>query len=106
MLASSGFAVPVESCAEERHRLTGTAQNFRWSCFFNPLSSKNVVDLSGQFKIQIANALHTVGVQVNHHFVPYVEPFRMMIHGLGHECNSGHVSERCAEVLTLELSVQ
>src|SRR6266849_3594132 len=72
----------------------------------NPSRSENLIDLRGQLEIQIADAFDAVGIQIDDHFIPDVEPLRMMVHGLGHQRHAGHVSKGSDEVLALEGSVQ
>src|SRR5260370_28278663 len=70
------------------------------------LNSKYLIDLSRQRKIVIADPLHAVRVQIDHHFVPYIEPFRMMVHRLRHQRYPRHVPKRRHKILALELPVQ
>jgi hypothetical protein len=71
-----------------------------------PLHSEDLVDLFRQLEIQIADPLNAVGVQVDHDLIPYVEPFRMMVHPLGHQSHLRHFSECRHEILALEFLVQ
>src|ERR1700751_3283732 len=43
------------------------------------LAAEDFVDFGRQLEIQVADALHAVGIQINHHFVLNVEPFRMVV---------------------------
>src|SRR5258707_5510370 len=70
------------------------------------LNSKYLIDLSRQRKIVITDPLHAVRVQIDHHFVPHVEPFRMMVHRLRHQRHPRHVPKRRHKILALELPVQ
>src|SRR5438105_11555364 len=69
-------------------------------------SCENFIDLGGQLEIQIADALYAVGIQIDYHFVPHVEPLRMVIHRFGNQCHTSHIAEGSDEVFTFERTVQ
>src|SRR5580658_8911593 len=69
------------------------------------LAAENFIDLFRQLKIQVADSLHTMAVQVDYHFVPYIEPFRMMVHPLGHQRHLRHLPESGYEILALKFFV-
>ena len=67
---------------------------------------KNFVDLRGELKIEIADALNAVGIEIDDHLVPDVEPLRMMIYRFGNESDLGHPAKSGDEVLALKRFVQ
>src|SRR5882724_6955634 len=87
---------------------------FSWACFthfrltFLPdgSSAKNLVNFFRQLEIVIADAFNTVRIQIDHHFVPHVEPFRMMIHRFGDERDTRHVPESSDEIFARKFPVQ
>ncbi len=64
------------------------------------------VDFGRQLEIQVADALHAVGIQIDHDFVPHVEPFRMVVHGLRHQRHLRHFPEGGRKILTLKCPVE
>ena len=60
--------------------ILGTLKRFAAAKETPTLTLKNLVDPSGKLKIECADSLNAVRVQINHHLVPNVRPFRMMIH--------------------------
>ncbi len=67
---------------------------------------KNFVDFRGELKIEIADALNAVGIEIDDDLVPDVEPLRMMIHRFGNESDLGHPAKSGDEVLALKRFVQ
>ena len=59
---------------------------------------ENFLDFFREDKIEIAYAFHAVRDEVDHNFVPDVEPFRMMIHGLSDEGHASHIAEGSDEI--------
>lgn len=50
----------------------------------NRSGAEDFINSLCQREIVVADPLYAVGIQVDHHFIPHVEPFRMMVHGFGH----------------------
>src|SRR5579871_663498 len=69
-------------------------------------STENFVDFAGELEIQIADSLYAVRVQIDHDFVPHVEPFGMVIHRFRHQRDAGHLPERGHEVLARKFPMQ
>ena len=44
------------------------------------LATEDFVDFFSELKIEIADALHAVGIEVDDDLVPHVEPFGVVIH--------------------------
>src|SRR5258708_16444124 len=59
--------------------------------FFNDTATTEIYTLSLHDALPIY-AFHAVGIQVDDHLVPHVEPFRMMVHGLRDERDARHVA--------------
>src|SRR5260370_8020479 len=72
----------------------------------NPLARENLADLGCEFEIEIADAAHAVCGKVHNHLIPNIAPFRMMVHGFGHQSNTRHAAESGDEVLDLEGAVK
>src|SRR5260370_30192214 len=72
----------------------------------NPLARENLADLGCEFEIEIADAAHAVRGKVHNHFIPDIAPFRMMVHGFGHQSHTRHAAESGDEVLALEGAVK
>jgi len=70
------------------------------------LRAENLVNFLAELEIQVTDALDTVGVQVDDHFVPDIEPFRVMVHGLRDQRNTRHIPEGADEVLAFECAMQ
>ncbi len=64
------------------------------------------MNLFCQDKIVVADAFYAVGNEVDHHFVPNVEPLRMVVHGLGDQSDAGHVTKGRHEILARIFLVQ
>src|SRR5712671_6505770 len=67
---------------------------------------EDFVDFFRQHKVKITDSLHAMSIQVDDHFVPHVEPFRMMVHRFGHQRDARHVAERGDEIPARKLPVQ
>src|SRR5260370_29990491 len=72
----------------------------------NPLARENLVDLGCEFEIEVADAAQAVCGKVHSHFIPNVAPFRMVVHGFGHQSNTRHAAEGGDKVLALEGAVK
>ena len=57
-------------------------------------------------EIEIADAFDAVRDEINHHFVPDVEPFGVMVHGFGDERDARHVAEGGDEILALKFAMK
>ena len=68
--------------------------------------NENLVDFFREHEIVIADAFDAVRSQVDHHSVPNVEPFRMMVHGLCDEGDTGHVAKGRHKILAFVFLVQ
>ena len=66
--------------SQEDLAIPGTLQRFTAARETATLTLKNLVDPSGELKIERADSLNAMRAQINHHPVPNVRPFRMMIH--------------------------
>jgi hypothetical protein len=64
--------------------------------------TENFIDLGGELEIEVADALNTVGIEIDDDLIPNVAPFRMMVHGFGHKSDLGHLSEGRDKIFTLE----
>src|SRR5882724_5270418 len=85
----------------------GLLRSFPAECFLpDESSAKNLVNFFRQLEIVIADSLHAVRIQIDRHFVPHVEPFRMMIHRFGDQRDARHVPESRDEILARKLLVQ
>jgi hypothetical protein len=67
---------------------------------------KDFVDFRGELKIEIADALNAVGIEIDDHLVPDVEPLRMMIHRFGNQSDLGHPAKSGDEVVARKRFVQ
>jgi len=67
---------------------------------------ENFVDFRGELKIEIADALNAVSIEVDDDLVPNVKPLGMVIHGFGDECDLGHPAKSGDEILALKRFVQ
>lgn len=63
---------------------------------------KNLLDLAGELKIELAEAADGVRSKVHGHFIPHVGPFRMMVHGLRRKRHNSHVTKGVGEIATSE----
>jgi len=72
----------------------------------SPSRAKDLVDFFRQLEIVVADALHAVRIQVDHHFVPHVETIPDGDSWLPHERDARHVAERRDEILAGKLAVQ
>src|SRR3989454_9500816 len=72
----------------------------------NPLARENLADLGREFEIEIADAAHAVCGKVHNHFIPDIAPFRMVVHGFGHQSHTRHAAEGGDEVLALKGAVK
>lgn len=57
----------------------------------------------GQSDVSLAQSVHVVAGEQYSNFVVDVEPFRVVIHLIGDQRDSGHESKRLIEILELEL---
>lgn len=69
----------------------------------NKVLVRKRLDVIGQSDVSLAESVHVVAGEQYPHFVVAVEPFRMVVHLIGDQSDSGHESERLVEVLELEL---
>src|SRR5271154_6438422 len=60
---------------------------------------ENLVDFFREHEIVVADAFYAMRGEVDHHFVPDVEPFGMMVHAFRNESDAGHVAKRGDEIL-------
>jgi 2,4-diaminopentanoate dehydrogenase len=68
--------------------------------------TEDFVDFFCKHKIVIADAADAVGVEVNDHFVPDIEPLGVMVHGFGDQRDACHVAKRGDEVFACEFAVE
>src|ERR1700751_526510 len=95
------------ACCARRHHVSQTTHIRPAEQQSRHLSSReDLINLRGQVKIQIADSLYAVRVQINHYLVPYVEPLRMMIHGLSHQGHASHVPKRGYKILAFKRAMQ
>ena len=73
---------------------------------FPESTRENFLDFFGENKIKIADALHAVRDEIDDNFVPDVEPFWMMVHGLGDECDASHVAKSGDEIPTFVFAMK
>src|ERR1700687_4105209 len=85
---------------QPRSAVSQSAVNCEFSC------AENFIDLRRQLEIQIADTFNAVGIQIDDHFVPDIEPLRMMVHRFGHQRHASHVPKGGDEVLALKGAVQ
>src|SRR6202795_3163081 len=70
------------------------------------LCAKDFADLACQLEIQLADAAHTVGIQIDYDFIPHVKPFRVMVHRFRHQRHARHVAKGRHEILAFERAMQ
>jgi hypothetical protein len=70
------------------------------------LSAEKFIDPGGQLKIERADALNAVSVQIDFNFIPDIEPLGVMVERFGNKRYLGHFAESVDKILTLEILVQ
>lgn len=92
----------------EGERQIGTRR--KWSQFRNESGresgGEDLVNFRSELKIEIADALNAMSVEIDDHLVPNVEPLGMVVHGFGDERDLGHPAKGGDEVLALKGLVQ
>jgi hypothetical protein len=69
-------------------------------------AGKYIVDFSGELKIEIAETLDAVSIQIDDDFVVDVGPIGVMVHGLREESNLSHFAEGGDEILAGKFAMQ
>src|ERR1700722_2149009 len=67
---------------------------------------EDFVDFARKREIAIADAVDIMRIEIDHDFVPHVEPFGMMIQGFGRQRDAGHLAERGHEILAREFAME
>src|SRR5580693_2534319 len=68
--------------------------------------AEDFVDFTREREIAVADAVDVVGVQIDHDFVPHVEPLGMMVQGFGNQRDARHFAESRDKILARELAMQ
>jgi hypothetical protein len=101
-----GSATPAEADSPAAAQAGACCVSFLGARKSRAYGNKNIVDFLSKHEVVIADAFDAVRGEVNHHFVPDVEPLRMVVHGFRNESDARHVAEGRDEILAFVFLMQ